>query len=116
ILTDGESVQLGRTARLQGMHVLTPRQGVAVHVNAFNFPAWGMAEKAATALLAGMPVVSKPATATALVAHRMMELFTELLPEGAFSFIAGDAGDLLEHLEGQDVLAFTGSSDTARTL
>jgi 3,4-dehydroadipyl-CoA semialdehyde dehydrogenase len=117
-LIDGESVQIGRTARYQGMHVVTPRHGVAVHINAFNFPAWGLAEKAATALLAGMPVISKPATATALVAHRMMELFIDqgILPDGALSFIAGGVGDLLQHLEGQDVLGFTGSSDTAKTL
>lgn len=117
-LIDGDSVQVGRTARYQGMHVLTPRCGVAVHVNAFNFPAWGLAEKAATALLAGMPVVSKPATATAVVAHRMMELFVDggYLPEGALSFVAGSPGDLLSYLQGQDVLAFTGSSVTAKTL
>ena len=118
VLIDGESVQVGRTARYQGMHVRTPRCGVAVHVNAFNFPAWGLAEKAATALLAGMPVISKPATATAVVAHRMMELFVDggFLPDGALSFIAGGCGDLLGHLQGQDVLAFTGSGDTAQLL
>jgi 3,4-dehydroadipyl-CoA semialdehyde dehydrogenase len=118
LLLDGTAVPIGRSARYVGQHVLAPRRGVAVHINAFNFPAWGLAEKAAVALLAGMPVVSKPATATALVAARMTELFIEskLLPEGAFSFIAGSAGDLLEHLQGQDVLAFTGSSDTAATL
>jgi 3,4-dehydroadipyl-CoA semialdehyde dehydrogenase len=118
LLADGESVQIGRTARLSGQHALVPRQGVAVHVNAFNFPAWGLAEKAATALLAGMPVVSKPATATALVTHRVMELLVEqkLLPDGALQLIVGSVGDLLARLRGQDVLAFTGSSDTARTL
>ena len=118
VLVDGESVQIGRTARYQGMHVVTPRRGVAVHINAFNFPAWGLAEKAATALLAGMPVVSKPATATAVVAHHMMQVFVAggFLPEGALSFIAGGVGDLLSHLTGQDVLGFTGSSDTARIL
>src|SRR6185295_12443325 len=73
VLADGEGIQLGRSPRLHGQHVLVPRTGVAVHVNAFNFPAWGLAEKAAVALLAGMPVVSKPATSSALVAHRMLE-------------------------------------------
>jgi oxepin-CoA hydrolase/3-oxo-5,6-dehydrosuberyl-CoA semialdehyde dehydrogenase len=104
--------------RFFGQHIAVPRHGVAVHVNAFNFPAWGMMEKAAVALLAGMPVVTKPATSTALVAHRMMEIVVEskILPEGALSFIAGGVGDLLAHLDGQDVLAFTGSSDTARKL
>jgi oxepin-CoA hydrolase/3-oxo-5,6-dehydrosuberyl-CoA semialdehyde dehydrogenase len=118
VLADGEGVQVGRTARFFGQHIWVPRQGVAVHVNAFNFPAWGLAEKAAAALLAGMPVLSKPATATAVVAHRMAEKFVgdKLLPDGALSFLAGSAGNLLEHLRGQDVLAFTGSSDTARKL
>ena len=118
LLLDGDGVQVGRTARLHGQHVMTPRRGVAVHVNAFNFPAWGLAEKAAVAILAGMPVISKPATATALVAHRLVQLFVdqEILPAGALSFVCGGAGDLLSHLDGQDVLAFTGSSATAQKL
>ena len=74
---DGEGITLGRTPRFHGQHIAVPRHGVAVHVNAFNFPAWGLAEKAAVALLAGMPVVSKPATSTALVAHRIMEILVE---------------------------------------
>jgi 3,4-dehydroadipyl-CoA semialdehyde dehydrogenase len=118
VLPDGDGVQLGRTARLFGQHVLVPRRGAAVHINAFNFPGWGLAEKAATALLAGMPVVTKPATSTALVAYRMVEGFVEdgALPEGALSLIAGAPGDLLSHLRPEDVLAFTGSSDTAARL
>jgi oxepin-CoA hydrolase/3-oxo-5,6-dehydrosuberyl-CoA semialdehyde dehydrogenase len=118
VIADGEAIQIGRGARLFGQHVYTSREGVAVHVNAFNFPAWGLAEKAATALLAGMPVITKPGTSTAHVAHRMMELFTadHILPEGALSFICGGAGDLLERLGGQDVIAFTGSSVTAAKL
>lgn len=118
VLADGDAIQIGRGARLFGQHVYTPREGVAVHVNAFNFPAWGLAEKAATALLAGMPVITKPATSTALVAHRMMEIFVEekILPEGVLSFVCGSAGDLLERLGGQDVIAFTGSSNTAAKL
>lgn len=118
LLADGSDVQLGRSPRWVGQHVLAPRGGVAVHVNAFNFPAWGTAEKAACALLAGMPVISKPATATALVAHRMARLFAEAgaLPEGAFQLVIGPVGDLFEHLDGRDVLAFTGSSDTGARL
>jgi oxepin-CoA hydrolase/3-oxo-5,6-dehydrosuberyl-CoA semialdehyde dehydrogenase len=118
VLLDGDAIQIGRGARLFGQHVYTPREGVAVHVNAFNFPAWGLAEKAATALLAGMPVITKPATSTAHVAHRMMEIFVEekLLPEGALSFVCGSSGDLLDRLGGQDVIAFTGSSITAAKL
>jgi 3,4-dehydroadipyl-CoA semialdehyde dehydrogenase len=117
-LTDGEGIQLTRSVRFWGQHIAVPRAGVAVHVNAFNFPAWGLAEKAAVALLAGMPVVSKPATATAMVAHRIVELVVEnkVLPEGVLSLVAGSVGDLLSRLEGQDVLAFTGSSQTARHL
>ena len=90
---------------------------MAVHINAFNFPAWGFAEKAAVALLAGMPVLSKPATSSAMVAHRIMELVVEkkLLPEGALLLVGG-AGDLVSHLGAQDVLAFTGSGDTGARL
>ena len=94
-----------------------PRHGVAVHINAFNFPAWGFAEKAACALLAGMPVITKPATATALITERCIELIVEagILPEGALQLIVGATGDLLDRLGPQDVLAFTGSADTARS-
>ena len=118
VLLDGEATQLGRSARLFGQHVLVPREGAAVHVNAFNFPAWGLAEKAAVAILAGVPVITKPATSTALVSHRIVQILVEesVLPPGALSFLAGSAGDLLSHLGGQDVLAFTGSSVTGRML
>jgi oxepin-CoA hydrolase/3-oxo-5,6-dehydrosuberyl-CoA semialdehyde dehydrogenase len=117
-LTDGDVVQLTRSVRFVGQHIAVPRRGVAVHVNAFNFPAWNMMEKAAVALLAGVPVVEKPATATALVAHRILEILVDAkaLPPGAFSLVAGSVGDLLLHLSGQDVLAFTGSSDTGAEL
>ena len=118
LIVDGDALQLGRGARLFGQHVYTSRHGVAVHVNAFNFPAWGFAEKGATALLAGMPVITKPGTSTAHVAHRMMEIFVEgkHLPEGALSFVCGSSGNLLDQLSGQDVIAFTGSSITAAKL
>ncbi|HVV83834.1 MAG TPA: 3,4-dehydroadipyl-CoA semialdehyde dehydrogenase [Kofleriaceae bacterium] len=118
MLADGEPVQLGRTARLSGQHAWVTRPGVAVLINAFNFPAWGIAEKLACALLAGMPVVVKPASATALVGHRMVELWVTAgaLPAGALQLLCGPAADLVDHLRAPDVLAFTGSSDTARTL
>jgi len=117
-LAEGEGTQLARTEAFWGRHLLLPRRGVAVHVNAFNFPAWGFAEKAACALLAGVPVITKPATATALVAARCVEIVVdaEILPEGALQVICGDTGDLLDHLGPQDVVAFTGSADTARKL
>ena len=114
LLVDGEGVQLGRSPRFHGQHVCVPRHGVAVHINAFNFPAWGLAEKAASALLAGMPVLSKPATSSALVAHRLMEILVEkkMLPDGALSLLVGAPRDLPALLGGQDVLAFTGSGGT----
>ena len=113
-LVDGEGVQLGRSVRFHGQHISVPRHGVAVHVNAFNFPAWGFAEKAAVALLAGMPVLAKPATSSAMVAHRIMEILAEkkILPEGALSLLVGAPGELVSLLGAQDVLAFTGSGDT----
>lgn len=116
ILPDGDSIQLGRSPRLHGLHVRVPRAGVAVLVNAFNFPAWGMAEKAATAILAGMPIFAKPAGPTALVAWRIAKAWAEHFPEGAFSFLAGAPHDLVEHLDYRDALSFTGSSGTGARL
>ena len=113
-LIDGEGVQLGRSPRFHGQHISVPRHGVAVQINAFNFPAWGFAEKAASALLAGMPVLSKPATSSAMVAHRVMEILIEkkVLPEGTLSLLVGAPNDLPALLGSQDVLAFTGSGAT----
>jgi oxepin-CoA hydrolase/3-oxo-5,6-dehydrosuberyl-CoA semialdehyde dehydrogenase len=115
---DGAMVQLGRTPRFSGQHVWVPKPGIAVHVNAFNFPAWNQGEKMACALLAGMPVLEKPGTPTALVAWRIARIVVEskLLPEGAFQFLAGSARELAQHLGPQDVLAFTGSSVTGEKL
>lgn len=117
-LTDGEGVQLGRTPRYWGEHVWVTRPGVAVHINAFNFPGWGMAEKMACALLAGVPVIEKPGTPTALIAYRIAQIIVEsgILPDGAFQFLAGSAGDLLDHLGPMDVVAFTGGSRTAAVI
>ena len=117
-LVDGDGIQLGRTARFWGQHVHVTRPGVAVHVNAFNFPAWGMMEKMACAILAGMPVIEKPGTPTALVAWRIAQLIVEKggLPAGAYQFVAGSLGDMLDHMGPQDVLAFTGSSATGAKL
>src|SRR5688500_719527 len=116
LLGDGEPIQVGRTARMAGQHVWSRRIGVAVHINAFNFPAWGMCEKLACALLAGMPVITKPATATGLVAHRLAQLFEPLLPNGVLQMLIGPAGSLLDHLRPGDAVAFTGGSSTARML
>ena len=117
-LAEGEGVQLAKTEGFYGRHILVPRHGVAVHINAFNFPVWGFAEKAACALLAGTPVITKPATSTAMVTERAIELIVAagFLPEGALQLVVGATGNLLDLLGAQDVLAFTGSADTARGL
>ena len=118
VLPDDDGLQLGRDEHFWTRHVWVPRQGVAVGINAFNFPAWGFVEKLACAILAGVPVISKPATATAWVAERCAEILVEsgALPDGTFQMIIGSTGDLLDRLGPQDVFAFTGSADTARKL
>jgi 3,4-dehydroadipyl-CoA semialdehyde dehydrogenase len=117
-LLDGPQERFSRSKRFLAQHVAVSRRGVAVHINAFNFPAWGLAEKAAVALLAGVPVFAKPATSTAIVAHRIVELWVQgaAPPPGAVSLLCGGAGDLLDHLGPQDAVAFTGSGDTGRTI
>ena len=118
IFLDGGLERFGREGRFLGQHVCTSLQGVAVHINAFNFPVWGMLEKLAPAFLGGVPAIVKPATATCYVtelAARMM-LESGLLPEGALQFVAGGLDDLLDHLGAQDVVGFTGSAATARML
>ena len=118
LLRDGEQEQLTRSVRLVGTHVLVPRRGVALHINAFNFPAWNLAEKAAVALLAGVPVITKPATSTALLAHRIIEIAIEqaIFPTHALALVLGRVESLLENLSGQDAIAFTGSSQTGAIL
>ncbi len=115
---DGEPEAVGRSARFVGHHLLVPKVGVAVHINAFNFPAWGMGEKLAVSLLAGVPALVKPATSTALVTWRIVQAWVEqgLLPPGALALLCGEAGDLLDHLESCDVVTFTGSADTGRLI
>ena len=117
-LRDGRFERLARDEAFQAIHLSVPIRGVAVHINAFNFPSWGLWEKAAVALLAGVPVLAKPATATCLLSPQMVWDVIEagILPEGALSLICGSAGDLLDHLTGQDAVAFTGSAETARML
>lgn len=117
-LVEGDGIQLSRSEGFWGQHLLVPKRGVAVHINAFNFPAWGFAEKAACALVAGMPVITKPATATALVAERCVEIIVQadLLPAGALQLVSGSTGNLLDLMGPQDVLAFTGSATTAQGL
>jgi oxepin-CoA hydrolase/3-oxo-5,6-dehydrosuberyl-CoA semialdehyde dehydrogenase len=115
VLIDGAVEGLSRNGTFKGQHVYVPREGVAVQINAFNFPVWGMLEKLAPAILAGMPVIAKPATATAWLAEAAARMIIEsaVLPEGAFQFIAGGTGDLFDHLTGQDMVGFTGSLETS---
>jgi oxepin-CoA hydrolase/3-oxo-5,6-dehydrosuberyl-CoA semialdehyde dehydrogenase len=117
-LVEGPGEPLTRSSRFWGYHAALPLRGVAVHVNAFNFPAWGLAEKAAVAVLAGVPVISKPATATSLLAYRMMERLVDgdILPAGVLQLVCGRPGALLSHLGAQDALSFTGSGATAVVL
>lgn len=118
IYLDGPPEQLGRTGQFMGRHVCTPLQGVALHINAFNFPVWGMLEKLAPTLLAGMPAIIKPATATSYVTEACVRLMIDSghLPDGALQLISGGVGDLLDHMDCQDVVTFTGSADTGLLL
>lgn len=115
---EDELIPLSKAGGFAARHVLTSKSGVAVHINAFNFPCWGMLEKLAPTWLAGMPAIIKPATATAQVTQAMVKCIVDsgLVPEGAISVICGGAGDLLEHLDGQDVVTFTGSATTGQML
>ena len=118
LLRDDAPMRLARDPNFQGLHVGVPLDGVAVHINAFNFPAWGLWEKAAVSLLAGVPVLSKPATSTAWLAQEMVSAVIDagILPPGALSILCGSANDLLDHLQLGDVVAFTGSADTGETI
>jgi 3,4-dehydroadipyl-CoA semialdehyde dehydrogenase len=114
-LLDEKPVRLAKAENYQAIHLMVPRRGVAVHINAFNFPSWGLWEKAAVSLLAGVPVLAKPASSTALLAYAMVKdvIVAKVLPEGALNLLCGGAGDLLAALTSDDVVAFTGSADTA---
>ena len=118
VYVDGAVEILAKSGGFLGQHIYVSLEGAAVHINAFNFPVWGMLEKLAPALLAGVPAIVKPATATAYLTERAFRQIIEsgLLPEGAVQLICGGVGDLFEHLTCQDVIAFTGSASTARKL
>ncbi|KHQ50628.1 phenylacetic acid degradation bifunctional protein PaaZ [Mameliella alba] len=118
VYLDGDVEQMSRSGQFLGHHICTPLQGVAVHINAFNFPVWGMLEKLGPTLLAGVPAIVKPATATCYVTELAVRLMLEsgLLPEGALQFVAGGLGDMLDRLTCQDAVSFTGSADTALKL
>jgi oxepin-CoA hydrolase/3-oxo-5,6-dehydrosuberyl-CoA semialdehyde dehydrogenase len=118
VVVEGLPEALGRGGQFLGQHILTPLRGVAVQINAFNFPVWGPLEKFAPAFVAGVPSLIKPASQTAYLTSRIVELIVEsgLLPEGALQYVCGNAGDLLDHLEEQDLVGFTGSASTAQRL
>ncbi|MCB0811387.1 MAG: aldehyde dehydrogenase family protein, partial [Flavobacteriales bacterium] len=115
---DGPPVLTSREGTFMGHHIMVPKEGVAVHINAFNFPIWGMLEKCAVNWMAGVPAVVKPATVTSYLTEAMVKAIVEsgILPEGAIQLICGSAGDLLDHVESQDVVTFTGSASTGRML
>ncbi len=118
IVHEGPAQPLGKQGQFAGTHILVPRGGVAVHINAFNFPVWGMLEKFAPSFLAGMPCVVKPATATSYLTEAAVRLMLDsgLLPPGSLQLIIGGTGDLLERLDGSDMVTFTGSAATAARL
>ena len=115
---DGESHNLSKNNTFMGTHILVPKEGVAIHINAFNFPVWGMLEKVAVNLLAGIPAIVKPATITSYLTEAVVKeiIASKILPEGALQLICGSAGDLLDHVTSQDVITFTGSATTGLML
>jgi oxepin-CoA hydrolase/3-oxo-5,6-dehydrosuberyl-CoA semialdehyde dehydrogenase len=118
VLMDGALEPLSKSGSFVGQHIYTPLQGAALHINAFNFPVWGMLEKLAPSMLAGVPAIVKPASATAYLTEAAFRVMIEsgVLPTGAVQLIVGGVGDLFDHLTGQDVVSFTGSASTALKL
>jgi oxepin-CoA hydrolase/3-oxo-5,6-dehydrosuberyl-CoA semialdehyde dehydrogenase len=118
VYLDGSPEALSRNGTFVGQHIYTPRTGAAVHINAFNFPCWGMLEKLAPSIIAGVPAIVKPASSTAYLTELIVRRMTEsgILPEGAVQLICGGVGDLFDHLDCQDMIAFTGSKATAERL
>jgi oxepin-CoA hydrolase/3-oxo-5,6-dehydrosuberyl-CoA semialdehyde dehydrogenase len=115
---DGESHLLGKAGTFMGQHIMVPKEGVAIHINAFNFPVWGMLEKIAVNLLAGVPAVVKPATVTSYLTEAVVQeiIASKILPAGALQLLCGSAGDMLNHVTYQDVITFTGSASTGLKL
>jgi oxepin-CoA hydrolase / 3-oxo-5,6-dehydrosuberyl-CoA semialdehyde dehydrogenase len=118
VYVDGGTESLSKSGGFVGQHICVPLEGAAVHINAFNFPIWGMLEKLAPTFLAGVPAIVKPATATAYLTELAVRRIIEsgILPEGSLQLICGGVGDLFDHLTCQDIIAFTGSASTARKL
>ena len=115
---DGDPINLGKQNTFMGHHILVPKEGVAIHINAYNFPVWGMLEKIAVNLLAGVPAIVKPATVTSYLTEAVVKeiVASGILPQGALQLICGSAGDLLNHVMSQDVVTFTGSAYTGLKL
>jgi oxepin-CoA hydrolase/3-oxo-5,6-dehydrosuberyl-CoA semialdehyde dehydrogenase len=115
---DGPMENISKGGTFVGRHLCVPLEGTAVHINAYNFPCWGMLEKLSPTLLAGMPAIVKPASATSFLTELMVKMMieSELLPEGSLRLIVGSVGDLLDHVDCQDVVTFTGSAKTGRML
>src|SRR5229473_3255688 len=118
VYVDGDVEGLSKGGTFVGQHLYVSREGAAVHINAFNFPVWGMLEKLAPTLLAGMPAIVKPATATAYLTELVVRgiIESKILPEGALQLVCGDLGNLFDHLNCQDAVSFTGSAQTASRL
>ncbi len=118
VYLDGPPEAISRNGTFVGQHIYTPKLGAAVHINAFNFPCWGMLEKLAPTLLAGVPAIVKPASSTAYLTELMVRRINAsgILPDGALQLICGSVGDLFDHLDCQDTIAFTGSKSTAEFL
>ena len=118
LIHEGPVASLGKKNSFAGTHILVPRGGVAVHINAFNFPVWGLLEKFAPTFLAGMPCIGKPATATSYLTEALVRMIDQsgILPKGALQLVIGSTGDLLDRLDVADVVTFTGSADTAAKL
>lgn len=115
---DGEAISLAKNGKFIGHHIMVPKQGIAIHINAFNFPVWGMLEKIAVNLLAGVPALVKPATVSSYVAEAVFRdiIASGILPEGAVQLLVGSAHGILDHVQTQDVVTFTGSASTGRQL
>lgn len=115
---DGEYIPLSKTGKFMGHHIMVPREGIAIHINAFNFPIWGMLEKIAVNLLAGVPALVKPATITSYVTEAMFRdiIASGILPDGAVQLLVGSAHGILDHVHSQDVVTFTGSASTGQQL
>lgn len=115
---DGEAAKLSKNGTFIGHHIMVPREGVAIHINAFNFPVWGMLEKIAVNLMAGVPAIVKPATLTSYLTEAVFEeiIKSNILPEGSLQLICGSARGILDTVETQDVVTFTGSAETGRKL